>query len=238
MVLVYWIYHCVSFSPSFYLPLFLSFFPSPTNGYSAICIHRVLPPHQTSSFLFLTLFPGSGPSLHVQLTGTGFPNTCVASNCIYSSIVSPVRDSLPYLPPYTPIYIGWNSRLKLLFIPNLIILSSLSLSFAFSISLHTYLYPTSTLPLLLPVSLYYPTKWQTNAPATPSPLCKPPTATSSPGAAQTAIPVPLWPSGAVRYAATVVATHATPQRHRNSSSNTCLLHVPCMHADLPVLLSR
>lgn len=33
-------------------------------------------------------------------------------------------------------------------------------------------------------------KWQTNAPVTPSPSSKPPTATSSPGDAQTAIPAP------------------------------------------------
>lgn len=64
-------------------------------------------------------------------------------------------------------------------------------------------------------------KWQTNAPVTPSPSSKPPTATSSPGDAQTAIPAPSWLSGVVKSVATVVATHATTQRHNNHLSFLC-----------------
>ena len=60
-----------------------------------------------------------------------------------------------------------------------------------------------------------PTIWQTNALATPSPLSKPPTATSSPGVAQTATPARSWPSGGARSVATVAAMHATPQRHES-----------------------
>lgn len=58
-------------------------------------------------------------------------------------------------------------------------------------------------------------QWRTNAPATPSPSFKPPTGISSPGAAQTATPVPSWLSGGARSVATVAATRATPQRHEN-----------------------
>ena len=74
---------------------------------------------------------------------------------------------------------------------------------------------TSTKSLLHFTQVKHKQQWRTNAPATPSPSFKPPTGISSPGAAQTATPVPSWLSGGARSVATVAATRATPQRHEN-----------------------
>ena len=147
MVLVYWIYHCVSFFPSFYLPLFLSFFFSVPYQWLLGYLH---PSCSSSPSNFIVSF--SNPVSRVwTLFACTIDRDGVSEHLCRFLIVSirPLSARFAivchtYLRILLYIYIGWNSRLKLLFIPNLIILSSLSLSFAFSISLHTYLYPTST----------------------------------------------------------------------------------------------
>lgn len=103
--------------------------------------------------------------------------------------------------------------------------------------LHLQTTSTSDSTVIQSTDAVHCTPWQTNAPVTPSPSSKLPTAISSPGAAQTAIPARSWLSGGARSVATVGATPVTPQRHSflllsgtrdQTGENTCLWHVSCM----------